>query len=46
VVDAIRTKMFYAFVSAVPADVIMARHRRMMTLNSNWVTHFCWVTHF
>jgi hypothetical protein len=29
VVDAIRTKTFYAFVSAVPADVIKARHRRI-----------------
>ncbi len=31
VVDAIRTKTFYAFVSAVPADVIRARHRRIET---------------
>ncbi len=29
VVDAIRTRTFYAFVSAVPADVIRARHRRI-----------------
>ena len=29
VVDAIRTKTFYAFVSAVPADTIRARHRRI-----------------
>jgi hypothetical protein len=29
VVDAIRTKTFYAFVSAVPADAIKARHRRI-----------------
>src|SRR5277367_4863830 len=29
VVDAIRTKTFYAFISAVPADVIKARHRRI-----------------
>jgi len=39
VVDAIRTKTFYAFVSAVPADVIRARHRRIEdALNSPWVT--------
>ena len=29
VIDAIRNKTFYAFVSAVPADVIKARHRRI-----------------
>jgi hypothetical protein len=41
VVDAIRTKMFYAFVSAVPADVIKARHRRIEeALNSPWVSHY------
>jgi NAD(P)-dependent dehydrogenase (short-subunit alcohol dehydrogenase family) len=41
VVDAIRTKIFYAFVSAVPADVIKARHRRIEeALNSPWVTHY------
>jgi NAD(P)-dependent dehydrogenase (short-subunit alcohol dehydrogenase family) len=41
VVDAIRTKAFYAFVSAVPADVIRARHRRIEeALNSPWVTHY------
>ena len=41
VVDAIRTKTFYAFVSAVPADVIKARHRRIEeALNSSWVTHY------
>jgi NAD(P)-dependent dehydrogenase (short-subunit alcohol dehydrogenase family) len=41
VVDAIRTKTFYAFVSAVPADVIRARHRRIeAALNSKWVTHY------
>ena len=41
VVDAIRTKTFYAFVSAVPADVIKARHRRIEeALNSKWVTHY------
>jgi NAD(P)-dependent dehydrogenase (short-subunit alcohol dehydrogenase family) len=41
VVDAIRTKTFYAFVSAVPADVIRARHRRIEdALNSKWVTHY------
>jgi len=41
VVDAIRTRTFYAFVSAVPADVIRARHRRIEeALNSPWVTHY------
>jgi NAD(P)-dependent dehydrogenase (short-subunit alcohol dehydrogenase family) len=41
VVDAIRTKTFYAFVSAVPADIIRARHRRIEdALNSPWVTHY------
>jgi NAD(P)-dependent dehydrogenase (short-subunit alcohol dehydrogenase family) len=41
VVDAIRTKTFYAFVSAVPADLIRARHRRIEdALNSAWVTHY------
>src|SRR5712675_158456 len=41
VVDAIRTKTFYAFVSAVPADVIKARNRRIEeALNSPWVTHY------
>jgi NAD(P)-dependent dehydrogenase (short-subunit alcohol dehydrogenase family) len=41
VVDAIRTRTFYAFVSAVPADVIRARHRRIEdALNSDWVTHY------
>jgi NAD(P)-dependent dehydrogenase (short-subunit alcohol dehydrogenase family) len=41
VVDAIRTKTFYAFVSAVPADVIRARHRRIEeALSSKWVTHY------
>jgi NAD(P)-dependent dehydrogenase (short-subunit alcohol dehydrogenase family) len=41
VMDAIRTKTFYAFVSAVPADVIRARHRRIEeALNSPWVTHY------
>jgi NAD(P)-dependent dehydrogenase (short-subunit alcohol dehydrogenase family) len=41
VVDAIRTKTFYAFVSAVPADVIRTRHRRIEeALNSEWVTHY------
>lgn len=41
VVDAIRTNTFYAFVSAVPADVIRARHRRIEeALNSEWVTHY------
>jgi NAD(P)-dependent dehydrogenase (short-subunit alcohol dehydrogenase family) len=41
VVDAIRTRTFYAFVSAVPADVIKVRHRRIEeALNSPWVTHY------
>ncbi len=41
VVDAIRTSTFYAFVSAVPAEVIRARHRRIEeALNSEWVTHY------
>ena len=41
VVDAIRTKTFYAFIGAVPADVIKARHRRIEEgLNSRWVTDF------
>jgi hypothetical protein len=41
VVDAIRTKTFYAFVSAVPADVITARHRRIEeAMNSPWVTQY------
>jgi NAD(P)-dependent dehydrogenase (short-subunit alcohol dehydrogenase family) len=41
VVDAIRTRTFYAFVSAVPAEVIKARHRRIEeALNSPWVTHY------
>jgi short-subunit dehydrogenase len=41
VVDAIRTKTFYAFVSAVPADVIKARHRRIEeAMNSQWVSHY------
>ena len=41
VVDAIRTKTFYAFVSAVPADTIKARHRRIeAALDTPWVTHY------
>jgi len=41
VLDAIRTKTFYAFVGAVPADVIRGRHRRIeKALNSPWVTHY------
>jgi NAD(P)-dependent dehydrogenase (short-subunit alcohol dehydrogenase family) len=41
VVDAIRTKTFYAFVGAVPADAIKARHHRIEdALNSPWVTHY------
>jgi NAD(P)-dependent dehydrogenase (short-subunit alcohol dehydrogenase family) len=41
VVDAIQTKTFYAFVSAMPADVIKARHRRIEeALNTKWVTYY------
>jgi NAD(P)-dependent dehydrogenase (short-subunit alcohol dehydrogenase family) len=41
VVDAIRTRTFYAFVGAVPADVIRARHRRIEeALTSPWTTHY------
>jgi hypothetical protein len=41
VVDAIRRKTFYAFVSAVPADTIKAHHWRIEdALNSVWVTHY------
>ncbi|HTV46594.1 MAG TPA: SDR family NAD(P)-dependent oxidoreductase [Stellaceae bacterium] len=41
VVDAIRTRTFYAFVGAVPADVIRARHRRIEeALDSRWVSHY------
>jgi len=39
VIDAIRNKTFYAFVSAVPADVIRARHRRIEAeLETRWAT--------
>ena len=41
VLDAIRKKTFYVFVSAVPADVIKARHRRIEdALTNEWVTHY------
>jgi NAD(P)-dependent dehydrogenase (short-subunit alcohol dehydrogenase family) len=41
VVDAIRTNTFYAFVGAVPADVIRGRHRRIEdALNSPWATFY------
>ena len=41
VVDAIRNKTFYAFVSAVPADVIKARHRRIeAALETRWTTSY------
>jgi NAD(P)-dependent dehydrogenase (short-subunit alcohol dehydrogenase family) len=41
VVDAIRTKTFYAFVSAVPVDIIKARHRRIeAAFDSPWVTRY------
>jgi len=41
VVDAIRSKTFYAFVGAVPAEIIRGRHRRIeAALESPWVTHY------
>ena len=41
VVDAIRRNIFYAFVGAVPAEIIRARHRRIeAALESRWVTHY------
>jgi hypothetical protein len=41
VIDAIRNKTFYAFVSAVPADVIRARHRRIEAeLETRWTTTY------
>jgi hypothetical protein len=41
VIDAIRSKTFYAFVSAVPADVIKARHRRIEAeLETRWATPY------
>ena len=41
VVDAIRNETFYAFVSAVPADVIRARHRRIeAALETSWTTSY------
>jgi hypothetical protein len=41
VIEAIRTNTFYAFVSAVPADVIRARHRRIeAALESPWATPY------
>lgn len=41
VVDAIRAKTFYAFVGAVPAEIIRGRHRRIEdALTSPWVTHY------
>jgi len=41
VVDAIRNKTFYAFVSAVPTDVIKARHRRIeAALETRWTTSY------
>jgi len=41
VVDAIRTKTFYAFVGAVPAEIIRHRHRRIEeALDSPWVTPY------
>ncbi|MGH7029699.1 MAG: SDR family NAD(P)-dependent oxidoreductase [Stellaceae bacterium] len=41
VVEAIRAKTFYAFVGAVPADVIKARHRRIEdALDGPWTTHY------
>jgi NAD(P)-dependent dehydrogenase (short-subunit alcohol dehydrogenase family) len=41
VVDAIQRRTFYAFVGAVPADIIKARHRRIEeALDSPSVTHY------
>ena len=41
VIDAIRSRTFYAFVSAVPADVIKARHRRIeAALETRWATPY------
>lgn len=41
VVEAIRTNTFYAFVGAVPAEMIRTRHRRIEeALTSPWVTHY------
>ena len=41
VIDAIQNKTFYAFVSAVPADVIRARHRRIEAeLETRWATPY------
>ncbi len=41
VVEAIRSGTFYAFVGAVPAEVIRVRHRRIeAALNSKWVSHY------
>jgi hypothetical protein len=41
VIDAIRNKTFYAFVSAVPADVIRTRHRRIEAeLETRWTTAY------
>jgi short-subunit dehydrogenase len=41
VIDAIRNKTFYAFVSAVPADVIRGRHRRIEAeLETRWTTTY------
>lgn len=41
VVDAIRSNTFYAFIGAVPAEVIRGRHRRIeAALDSPWVTHY------
>ncbi|WP_421999358.1 SDR family NAD(P)-dependent oxidoreductase [Reyranella sp.] len=41
VIEAIRNKTFYAFVSAVPVDTIKARHRRIEeAMESRWVTAY------
>jgi hypothetical protein len=41
VIDAIRNRTFYAFVSAVPANVIRARHRRIEAeLETRWTTTY------
>jgi len=41
VIEAIRTRTFYAFVGAVPAEIIGARHRRIEeALRSRWTTPY------
>ena len=41
VLDAIRTRTFYAFIGAVPVDTIKARHRRIeAAFETRWVTPY------